>query len=421
MKMNTGARSLICLSAAVFLWVGVAAAQDNSQQQSAPQADAPGIIISDQITQPQPGAIPQVPNIEQKPNKEFPVIDVQSPNGASDKPFPHLPNIEEKPGKNRPVIDISGRHGSQTTPKTGHIPQIPSKVIIDSDHKTPPNPKMPRPDKIPYTDIGSPDYVLRDRQDEEPEPEFVVPADLDQRLASIPHLPPNIKVYLEEKYSRVNRLSSTLIERPDGLLGGINIGGDLTPKDLEAELSRIVASQYNNREEKASALAWAFIREEAGLLGVYDISEYREAEVETTVIGPQFPSSGDIYTDVRIKRYIGHLPINNSDIKNSDIRITIGPNERIVTVVANPYPAGVALYTAVSKKGLTKNQIRKIVRQSLKTEKATQIRAENVIFEKLVTHKPPYVVWHVLAGDWEYTIDAFTGEILRKQSTIIWN
>jgi hypothetical protein len=89
-------------------------------------------------------------------------------------------------------------------------------------------------------------------------------------------------------------------------------------------------------------------------------------------------------------------------------------------VAASLVPAPPELYRAVTESQLPEEKIRAIVMQDMNSTKTPYPRNAHIReIKKLANYKSPYVIWKVHAIPWKYTIDAFTGEILSKQSTIV--
>jgi hypothetical protein len=220
------------------------------------------------------------------------------------------------------------------------------------------------------------------------------------------HLPTNLKQYLTDKYQKIDDVTSSIQETPNGPQGSLHMRGKFLPKNAPA-------ATEGDRNSRALATAKAFISEEATLLGLTNIDELR-----TT--GPQMSKGfGGDYADIYYRRYINGLKLDNFGI-----HITIGPDETMYFADADLLPASRELYQATSREMLKEGKIREIVEQNLIS---TGIVAKNVITgraDKVAISKPPYVIWRVDAllkagpGEWDYTIDAFTGEVLNKRDAI---
>lgn len=286
-------------------------------------------------------------------------------------------------------------------------------------------------------DQDSPDYS--ETPDDEPalgeETDMV---EIEKKLKSIPPIPPNIKQYLEDKYVSLDDLPSvTLQMTPYGQqIESIYIRGDITPKDTEKAARFWKAKNEQTREDKARSLAKAFLEEEADLLGIIDINELYETEVKTNEY------NNGIYTDIYYVRKIGNI-----ELEKSYINIAMGPNETISAASANIIHVTPELSHAAKKKTLSKEKIYNIIKRDLKRAKPDMPVVLQILeTKKVALPKPPYIIWKVrvarvaplkiinspspqsfrapLPGEeepdvgWNYRIDAFTGEILDKQSAI---
>lgn len=216
-----------------------------------------------------------------------------------------------------------------------------------------------------------------------------------------------VEQYLKEKYKfRKDKVRSTLKQTPNGPTGYLYIGGGIVLK---------VEIVGEDKQERARTIAETFLKEEATLLGITDIREIRESRIET------YQGYGGDYTQIRYKRYI----FNNLELEGVDIRITIGPEETIRHMMAELVPVSRELYQAVMVDTLTEAKIRNIIEEDLKAPgidlKDIKIRK----IEKIAIPSHPYVIWalgayveNIGGSSWNYRIDAFTGEILVKQSAI---
>lgn len=256
--------------------------------------------------------------------------------------------------------------------------------------------------------VGS---IFDDQADEFEEPTYTPPADIEAKIKSIPPIPGNIKKHLKDKYVQIddNRLSSTLMQTPYGPSGSIHIGGDITPKSGWDDITK-----GSTKEERARGMARTFIGEELSLFGITDMEELKERTFEIT------DDTG--YTHIYYQRYIGNLPLDLSDIA-----VHIGSDEKIKVIQGNAIASPPALYKAVAKKTLGRGKIFRIIRDSLKSSPGSEVRLSIQNVRKVAVPNTPYVIWKIEAGGneysdgkvmdrgyWEYTIDAFTGEILQK-------
>ena len=216
-------------------------------------------------------------------------------------------------------------------------------------------------------------------------------------------LPPNLLQYFKGKYVHIDDfLTSNVQETPNGPLGNLGLRGNIKPT---AEI------QGETREERARAIAMAFIREEAALFDISNIEEIRERKIKTD------RGYGGEYTHLYYDRYIGGL------LFGYDIHITIGPDETITHVGASLVPTPPELYQAVTKETISKEQVIKIVERVFGAPKRATVKVLKVA--KFATWRPPYVIWtahasvfidsvYASAADCAFTINAFTGDILSR-------
>lgn len=221
-------------------------------------------------------------------------------------------------------------------------------------------------------------------------------------------LPPNLMQYFKDKHNiniDVDGLVSNIQETKDGPLGGLLIRSTrgMLPK---AEI------QGATREERARAIAMAFMREEAALFDIPNIEEIREAKLYISK-----GLAGD-YINIYYERYVGDLLL-----AEVSILVTITPDEKVDYVDASLVPTPPELYHAVKKETLSKEQVIKIIERDLAPpEKKSLIKVHKT--SKVATWRPPYVIWGITASigrkpAWGYAINAFTGEILNKGCTAI--
>lgn len=239
--------------------------------------------------------------------------------------------------------------------------------------------------------------------------------DMAMVLKPTPPLPSDVKQYLKDKYARINEdLSSNLQQTSNGPSGKIVISGDLTPKIMTDASPFQAAMGKSKKEDRVKTIARAFVEEEVALLGIKDMAELKE-------LGLRVDEKGNVR--LRYGRQIGNLSVDGVNL-----RIVIGPDEKISKVEADVVPSIPEMYQTVDNKTLTRGDISKIIKGDLKSTKggSTVIaRASNM--SKVVIPEPPYVVWKVRAGgeeevngkktdsgDWDYTIDALTGAIIEK-------
>jgi hypothetical protein len=218
-----------------------------------------------------------------------------------------------------------------------------------------------------------------------------------------------VKEYLMEKYKlHKDDVRSEILQTPNGPSGELHINSfekPITPPNVVVTEGTV--------EGRARAIAQAFFRDEASFLGITAIDEIREVRINT-IKGDR----GQV-TSVHYRRYI-----NNVELENMHIRITVGTEETITNMSANLVAPPLELYEAVRKKTLTENEIRQIIKQDLgATKDLTGMKISEI--KKVAIPSPPYIVWTANAGVksdhgmWGYRIDAFTGEIIKKGYVVI--
>lgn len=238
-----------------------------------------------------------------------------------------------------------------------------------------------------------------------------VSADNDLKTREKDAEKPHLKKYLTDKYTNIRDVSSTLVQMPHGPKGKLHISGKIIPKVVAEKKLQVEAGEHG----RAKAIARAFLEEEASLLGITDLNEITEHRVNST-----FGKDG-VYTDIYYHRYVGKL-----QIEHAYIDVTIGPDETIYWVSAELVPSPPELYAAVSKPiFLTQEKIFEIIKWDLKSSGKDQYGVTVMEVKKVAIPTRPYVVWVVDVGltrglgRWEYRLDAFTGEIIEKRSTLV--
>jgi Zn-dependent metalloprotease len=212
-------------------------------------------------------------------------------------------------------------------------------------------------------------------------------------------LPQNPLEYFKAKYEIVeSSLHISVTETPHGPRGKIYVRGRMP---VSAEI------RESGPEDRAREIALAFIRQESALLDLPDPAELRVIGVKTRPGGDRIVSVG---------REIGGLVL-----AGASIRIDVGPDDEVTRLSASLVPVSQELRRAVDKPTLGKDEVLAIVERDLLS---ARIEGRVKVYSgpsKAAIEKPPYVVWGVAAAlgemiPWHYTIDAFTGEVLRKES-----
>ena len=220
-----------------------------------------------------------------------------------------------------------------------------------------------------------------------------------------------VKEYLIEKYKlhKVHKddLTSTLQQTPYGPSGKLYIMSEnITPKTVIAT---------GDIQTRAQAIAKAFLQEEAVLLGISNIDEIKEMSIDIfTSLYTNFTT-----TNIYYRRYI-----NNLELENAYIQITIGHDGNIRSVSAELVAIPSELYEAVKKKTVTKDEAINIIKQDLLSNKIAPRDIMKLNITKIATQSQPYVVWKadviLSTGRFGYSINAFTGEIVKKRDTLVW-
>lgn len=246
--------------------------------------------------------------------------------------------------------------------------------------------------------------------DEFEEPTYTAPTNIEERLGNL-KMPKLERKHLSDKYPGLEKKEtfSNLKQTEYGPAGELDISGKIAPKGGWGS----VLDGKEGKEERARAIAKAFIGEEAILFGITDMEEMKEQFFKTDEIG---------FTHISFERYVGGLPI-----KNVYITIHIGPDETIRSLQSKVVAPSPALYQALANKTIGKGKVFKIVRDSLKPTPDSDVSVGVSKAYKEALLDPPYVIWNVettsfetINGQprdwqWEFKIDAFTGEIIQKR------
>jgi hypothetical protein len=162
---------------------------------------------------------------------------------------------------------------------------------------------------------------------------------------------------------------------------------------------------------QARAIAQTFLEEEAAGLGIVDLTQYRVREIRED----EDTHTVHIYYD----RYINKL-----EVEGANINISIRSDGIITSVDADLMPISPEAYRATTKKTLSKERIQQIIKQDLTSfppkwrKPGWKPDFSNIQFRKYAVPDKPYVIWKVDSA-FRYTIDAFTGEILKKVPNIV--
>ena len=223
-----------------------------------------------------------------------------------------------------------------------------------------------------------------------------------------------VEVYLMEKYQvRDDDVRSTLRQTPGGPSGDLYLHTFDRPFITRKRIRVFADDTLQDRSRK---LARAFLEEESELLGITHMEEIRERNINTFQ-----RDDGRSITKVRYGRYIHDL-----ELEYMYIQITVGKIDGITAVTAKLVPAPPELYEAVQRPTLTEEEIWKIVEDDFGVTSRELITGEGSMISQVAIPTPPYAVWRVNYvgrkneyGNWVYRLDAFTGEILKKDRVVI--
>lgn len=215
-----------------------------------------------------------------------------------------------------------------------------------------------------------------------------------------------LKAHLAEKYRVESVDVSELTPEDQALYRSLYVLGNLTP--------RAPVSPEAGEHGKARAIAKAFIHAEAPTLFGMAAANIREFKVSKDAIG------GTPETSLSYRMYVDSLPLWNAGIV-----ISVDEDDRIRSLVAHLVSTPPALLQAAKRQTLDEQRIRRIVLADLEADVKNLEKADVAKYyfqnrDKMPIETmrwgiptPPYVVWDV-KSIWDYRIDAFTGEILRK-------
>lgn len=217
-----------------------------------------------------------------------------------------------------------------------------------------------------------------------------------------------VKEYVIEKYKlKKDDVISEIQQTPNGPSGKLYIMGEnITPKTVMAT---------GDVKTRARSIAKAFLQEEAVLLGIPNIDETKEMAINVDTS----PYTNLTTTNIYYRRYI-----NNLELENASIQITVGHDEKIKTVIAELIPAPPELYEAVKKTTLTKDEAVNIIKRDLQLNRIDPNGIRKLNITKIAIQSQPYVIWRadviLSTGRFGYSINAFTGEIVEKRDTLVW-
>ena len=226
-----------------------------------------------------------------------------------------------------------------------------------------------------------------------------------------------VQRYLHGKY----KIKEILIEEREDTYHGrghwrqLSLGGETRDNDITPPAARNVLSSKDPRK-----IAKAFLAEEADLLGLTPISEMREVEIKENVIqGPLIPpEEHGTHVGVGYDHYLNSLRLDGTRTG-----VSVGPSGKVLYVYAEVVDITPALLEAVKQPSLPQTEIRRAIKKDLIANGKDPDKVENLTDEKYAIPMSPYVIWEVeltLGGldAWIYRVNAFTGQIIRKDSAI---
>lgn len=217
--------------------------------------------------------------------------------------------------------------------------------------------------------------------------------------------PLNFKKYIINQYKNVSHAESDVKQTSYGPSGRIFIVGDIAPQ----KRPDFAPSTEPDPKVRARAVARAFMEDEQTLLGIGKPDEINEVDL---VIGKG--KEGDV-VNIYYKRFV-----NGIELDDANLLIVVGPNDTISEVHAWLVPVPPETYDSTQKPTLTEYDIQAIVDAQLSdTDRSgLDMNSINKSFKKIAITNEPYVIWKV-SYIYQFTIDAFTGKILKKESGIL--
>jgi len=212
--------------------------------------------------------------------------------------------------------------------------------------------------------------------------------------------PANLTAYFNSRYPQITTVTDQMEATPEGPLGSFSVHGRLVPRVIDGT---------GTPEDRARAIARAFVLEEAQLLDLVDAAEIRDSPVT-------YKDNGTAV--VHFSRDIGGIPL-----AGYFIRIEVKVDGAISVAHASLVPSPSDLYAAVRRDPISQDEVRTIVERDLTIP--GQPRALTIDEPALGARwQPPYVVWDVhgavgIKPAWFYSIDAFKGKILSRICTAV--
>lgn len=182
----------------------------------------------------------------------------------------------------------------------------------------------------------------------------------------------------------------------------------------------MIAAQGSRKSKDFRITAKAFLAEEADFLGLTPISEMREVEIKENLENGSMtpPDEQGIHVGIGYDHYLNGLRLNGTRTG-----VSIGPSGKILYGYVEVVDITPALLDAVTKPSLPQTEIRRAIKKDLIANGKDPDKVENLTDEKYAIPMSPYVIWEVeltLGGldAWIYKVNAFTGQIIRKDSAI---
>lgn len=228
-------------------------------------------------------------------------------------------------------------------------------------------------------------------------------------------LPTNVQQYFQDKYkNQIDDVKCTFQETPQGPKGHLSLKGHIVLKNQQD-----ISGDGDNR---IRSIAKSFLREEALVLGLADLNEWRDMDIHW---------SSDYYVDNNRKkarkvarilffRYIQNVRFYSGG-NGPSIVLNIAEDDAINYLDADLAPVSSEMYNAVANKMISEEDATKIILRDLN---AQGISFSKITITKLLVDSSPYIVWSAYGDQknkygwhWNYDINALTGEIVRKSNS----
>lgn len=178
----------------------------------------------------------------------------------------------------------------------------------------------------------------------------------------------------------------------------LEIKGHVKPK--------VTLSLTGDKLRRSRIIADAFLKEEAGVLGISDLNDLTGG---TPIVDG---SGGSV---MNFKETLEGLTVEPCG--DPWVQIIVGPDESIVSFLAQLVPISPEMRNAASKT-ISKEAAEEIVKNSL----ISQVTTSNLSILRSVKYFQtgfPYIIWHIRVGNkdlpWEYKLNAISGEVISFQ------